>query len=748
MSVLSFPRIYFKGFMEWDPCTFNNDDWQAFLTYDPTNAALNWPFLATQAITPSNPQGITPDNFQTTFRPWAISLLDDTNPLDLPPNGPPGKRIPAEWNMFGGHGVSFTKDGNYPTTTIIGGDLGFGQSVTNDPLIGGLVTLSGDGGNGPGRLVDTNPSSFWSSQIYLNQLSFGGENCIISGPPNVRLHSRWLNLKRIYTQDQALTQPAAAVACCFQAGILSSQISWPSASANSPLAAALQAAASQSSAQGIMVRFTAYVNLYFKNGILNGIAQNPSSYEELAGYLATAWDTWNSSGGTDTSNFFKNPCYSHIVGVVGVWNEGEVATVPGGRYLSPVSPVAPLPQSDAKYTASPQHVSLGHHVMLAKTGDDAPPSTLLGPLVAHVDYDAQLISLDLNSTMPENGTPGEWPSDLSKTNFGPLTLGVWEAGAFAHIAEINYTQYGQTSSGQRPYEASAGIIDIPFPNPETGALLKNGTLALQVQGQFALMEQSYTAQTDSRGIYLDENEQAGFNITVCLKGVPSPDVNVLVAKYDEGLSLILTNNPTQLVNFTTGQQNLPVGNNEAAVAIVTSDENGIASVGIEAQNPGFPVLAFFPYTGNTIPQPPPLLLNPPANVFLITYAFYATVRVLPFDSAVPGNFVDVWNATGNPGQAWEFIYLNILYVYDMLFSVMLKYVNLGNQSAVEASIGSIWGMISEEAAQDSTLAMPITRDMSAGKRLALQLWIYLVANNYNVPNFNVNSIPAGWAPPG
>ena len=29
MSVLSFPRIYFKGFMEWDPCTFNNNDWNA-----------------------------------------------------------------------------------------------------------------------------------------------------------------------------------------------------------------------------------------------------------------------------------------------------------------------------------------------------------------------------------------------------------------------------------------------------------------------------------------------------------------------------------------------------------------------------------------------------------------------------------------------------------------------------------------------------------------------------------------------
>jgi hypothetical protein len=512
---------------------------------------------------------------------------------------------------------------------------------------------------------------------------------------------------------------------------------------------------SQSPAQGIMVRFTAYVNLYFKNGILNGIAQNPSSYEELAGYLATAWDTWNSSGGTDTSNFFKNPCYSHIVGVVGVWNEGEVATVPGGRYLSPVNPVAPPPQSDAKPPASPRHVSLGHHVMLGKTGDAALPSTFLGPLVAHVDYDAQLISLDFNSTMPENGTPGEWPSDLLKTDFGPLTLGVWEAGAFAHIAEIDYTQYGQT-----PYEASAGIIDIPFPNPDTGQLLQSGTLAIRVQGQFALMEQSYTAQTDSRGIYLDENGQSEFDITVCQMGVPSPGASVLVAKYDENLSLILTTNPTQLVNFTTGQQNLPVGDNEAAVAIVTAGENGIASVGIAAQNPGFPVLAFFPYTGNTIPQPPPLLLNPPANVFLITSAFYATVRVLPFDDGVPQEFINLWNTTGDPEQAWNFIYNNILYVYDMLFSVMLEYVNLGDRSAVEASIGTIWGMISEDAAQDSTLAMPITRDMSAGKRKTLQLWIYLVANFFQEPGLPIppdtdqgsnkltlDSIPTGWAPP-
>ena len=146
MSVLSFPRIYFKGFMQWDPCTFNNNDWQEFPTYDAVNSALNWSFLKTQ-----NPP-ITQQNFTTTFRPWAIALQGDNV------DSPSGPRVPAEWNMFGGHGVSFVQYEDY-TTTIIGGDLGYDQPVTNDPIIGGPVNLSGDGGSGPGRLVDTNPVS-------------------------------------------------------------------------------------------------------------------------------------------------------------------------------------------------------------------------------------------------------------------------------------------------------------------------------------------------------------------------------------------------------------------------------------------------------------------------------------------------------------------------------------------------------------------------------------------------------------
>src|ERR1035438_1177205 len=123
MSVLSFPRIYFKGNAQWDPCTFNNNDWQAFQTYDATNAALNWPFLATQK------PPITPGNFTDTFRPWAIALQNDNT------DTPPGPRVAAEWNMFGSHAVSFVQYQD-KATTIIGGDVAYGEPVTADPLIG------------------------------------------------------------------------------------------------------------------------------------------------------------------------------------------------------------------------------------------------------------------------------------------------------------------------------------------------------------------------------------------------------------------------------------------------------------------------------------------------------------------------------------------------------------------------------------------------------------------------------------
>ena len=727
MSVLSFPRIYFKGFMEWDPCTFNNNDWSMFQTYDATNAALNWSYLA-QLNPPINQA-----NFGSTLRPWAITLQEDNS------DQPTGSRVPAEWNMFGSHGVSFVQYAD-KTTTIIGGDLGYNQPATNDPIIGGPVVIHGDiGGQGenPGRLVDTNPSSPWSSQIYFGQLLFGSDNASISGPRAYRMHSRWLNPFRIYDNTNPLTQPAASIGVCFQTCIPYEEVAWSNAS-NSPLINALQQAAAQPGAQGIMMRFTAYVNVYFVNGYLNDSSVQPRNYTELAAALALAWQAWNNNG--DASNFFSNPCYSHIVGAVGVWNDGELASVPGGRCLAAGASVFPNGTSDVKSAAptQPRRV-IGHEMkpnIIAIAGSPVP----LGPVAVNIDYTNDLISLDMSATIPENGTPGHWPSDLSKARFGTLSLGVATSeNPFTLIATIEYEQYARAA-----YEASAGIIDIPFPNSGTGTLLQSGTLVIQVQDQSALVEQVFTAETDTRGIYLDQTESSNFDVTVCMMGQPSAGTSLLVAQYmpdAHGNINLLPADVPQLVEFTNGTPTpIVVGPITTGATLLTTDSNGIANVSIAAQNPGFPVLAFFPYSGNT---PPPL----PLQFSFIDNAYYTTVRVLPFDDGFPEAFVSFWNSTLDPAQAWQFIYFNVLYVYDMMFNVMLEYVNLGSQQAVEQSISSIWSMISDDMAAESTYAMPITRDMSQGKRRTLQLWIYLVANKYDVPNFNVDSIPTGWTPP-
>jgi hypothetical protein len=760
MSVLSFPRIYFKGFMQWDPCTFNNNDWQEFQTYDAANAALNWSFLATQAVTPQNPDGITPQNFQTTFRPWAIELLPDNGEE---PSGPNGSRVPTEWNMFGTHNVSFVQFGDF-TSVITGGSLGYGPPVTVDGLIGAPVAIGGSGS--PAKLVDTNPASPWSSQIYFGQLAFGTGSNAISGPRMVRLHSRWVNLNRIYTSDQSLTQPAANVACCFQTCIPFADVAWPP-SGFSALGSALQQAAGQSPALGIMVRFTAYVNVYFKNGILNNTTQKPRNFEDLAVALEAAWDEYNSTG--NTSLFFSNPCYSHIVGTVGVWNEGEVVSAPVGRFLAASSLVlgslplaksgdAGTPSALSEATAPAAITSAEHYTVptkqigafaaTASADSRARPVVPLGPLVATIDYGNELISLDLNSTMPENGPMGVFPSDLIKTPFGPLDLGVVdEQGVFSSIYLIPYDQYAQG-----PYEASAGIIDIPFSltsSPSnTASMLQNGTMAIQVQGQTALLEELLSAQTDSRGLYVDQGAGTEFEIAVYNLGVPSPYTTVMVAQYDFTLSLIPTNG-SPIITFTNGQQMTVTGSDgqrPTNVTVVTSDENGLATVTIAWTAPGFAELAFYPYAGGLLPAPQISLGGQTMNGSF-TNAYYTTVRALPADNAVPQQFVDLWSSTGgDQTQAWNFIYTNILYVYDMLFSVMLEFVNLGSQSEFASSIVPIWFAIAAENAVEGTTAMPITRDLSAGKRQTLQLWIYLIANNYQVSDFNVNSIPDGWTP--
>lgn len=707
MSVLSFPRIYFKGYIGWDPCTFNNNDFTAFQTFDATNAALNWSFLE------GLPNPITPANFQTTFRPWAIELQADNV------DSPAGPRVPAEWNMFGSHGVQFVQYNDY-TTQIVGGVTAYNTLATGDPLVGQPISLMGDSAMSLAKLVDTNPSSFWSSQIFFNSMQIGGGDYQVGGPCTAKMHSRWINMNRLYDPGSELTQPAAKFATCFQACIPNDALSWVNGVASgtpSPLLTALQTASTATGAQGIMIRFTAYVNMYFQNGVFNGIPQQPRNYTELAACLKTAWDAWNNDG--DTSQFFAQPCYSHVVGSAGVWNQGELASVPLGRALFASAAVAPP----------------------STTPGTTPPTTILAPAAALVQQSGttNILSLDFGSAIPEVAKSGTTASDLTKVDFGPLTIGVQTGNTIQSIGTLDYSAYNKAA-----YEASAGIIDLEITAAQA-QLLQTGTLVVQAgsgsSAVTALAENPLSAQTDSRGIYLDQTGAQQFQITVQQQGNFAPGAKVMLVQYDGNLNVVPLGAVSYL-SFTSGEQRIvkAADGTPTLVSIVTADSSGVATASVTAQTPGFPVIAFFPFLAVTppvLPVPPPALFpSGPGNYY------YATARVLPFDDAVPQQFINLWNSTHDPEQAWTFVYNNILYVYDMIFSVMLQHVDLGNRTKVEQNAVYLAQLIGKSVAETRSKAMPVTRDLSEGKRIALQLWCYLATHNYPKTTLDLSALSA------
>jgi hypothetical protein len=100
------------------------------------------------------------------------------------------------------------------------------------------------------------------------------------------------------------------------------------------------------------------------------------------------------------------------------------------------------------------------------------------------------------------------------------------------------------------------------------------------------------------------------------------------------------------------------------------------------------------------------------------------------------DFITYWNSICTRQNAatllWEnFIYPRILQTFDYLYPIMNKFMPLNSQARVEGAIDQLIVLISKEYQEESTLAMPITRDMSQSRRAVLELWAQsLVKRNY------------------
>lgn len=729
MSVLSFPRIYFNGYMQWNVDTTNNNDYVP--VYDAADAALDWAYLATQE------PPITPSNFQEAFRPWVVKPTSDScPPSQLPPpnqdncNDDPTCHMASRWNYYGNQGCSFVQYQKYVTVTT-GGALAYGKpAASDDPILDQPLAING-------RLVDINPISPFCSQIYFSTFTAGSSMTFVGGPQDQRMYSRSFLAPRNIASDLII---AGAVGTIFQTTIPTASVTSGNAG-NSALVAALLQALQAPGAAGLMLRFSAYNTLYYQNGILNNKTQQPRTCDELTQMY-------------QNGEVFTNPAYSRIVGVIGVWNEGELSTAPGGRMLVPNAAVTPLSSSSAVSLAKAEAPKVrveGHarvHVDAAPTaittaadvpaGQPAVPLPL-GAIQAEVNAAAGIVSLDLVNAIPEYTSGG------TKFDYGDFDLGAqMPDGSFNVIGSFGFDQYDQSA-----YEANGGIVDVPFASgvtaQEVSQWCADGLLALRNQGTVVSLEAQLTVQTDDRGVYIDECRIQTITLQVLYKGEPAPaGTKVALAQYYPWPLIVSTG---QWVLFGTQPPaggDGPFCNVTPAQPYLTFPDGGVATVGangsatfrIASQAAGFPIVAYYPYLADQIPPTPQAQVTfgfTNYQTYTIGTAYFSAVRALPFDNALVSQFVDCWNGTGSyAGQpkysesaAWQFVYDNIFYVYDMLYPAMDQIIPLGNQQSVQTNINAILQRISETIV-DTTGFMPVTREMSAAKRLILETWGGLV----------------------
>jgi hypothetical protein len=761
MSVLSFPRIYFAGYMEWNVDTANNNDYVP--VYDGANAALDWDYLAT--LSPP----ITPANYATDFKPWIITPTEDSCSQTTSSNqdtcsacGNPNCHMGSRWNYYGDQGCQFVQYQAYTSLTTAGA-LGYGQpAAPSDPILNQPISISG-------RLVDINPASPFCSQIIFSSFSVGGATANIGGPQSQRMYSRNFFVPRNIADDLII---AGAIGVIFQTTVPLDSVTSTN-TAESPLLAALLNTMNSGNAAGLMLRFATYNTVYYQNGTYN---DNPvvTDCDQLTQML-------------QSGQVFQNPAYSRVVGAVGVWNQGELATAPGGHMLIPNATLTPAASGGASAgaalrTGAPASAAsrpkvVGYNVHLEETAPFASPATLmaeaapaaaaglpplaLGVAYAEINGAAGCVSLDLMNAV------AEYTSSGTKFNYGPMDVGVQlpGGGAFEVIGTLQPGQYDQAA-----YESGGGIADVGFDDGVTadeisGWLAAGGQMALRAGTTLGALEPLLTVQSDDRGVYVDECRVQTIDIQVLYQGAPAPaGTQVALAEYYPwplvlGTGLMVLTGTTPPSGGTGQFCNLvPEGPFLEFLdgSTVTVGANGMASFRIAARAPGFPIIVYYPYlSGN--PQPAFQLQISfgftSYDSLSIGTAYYSTVRTLPYDNGLPQQFVDCWNGEGvyagqpkySDTQVWNFVYYEVLSLYDMIYPAMSQFIDFSSQSAVQAAIGRILGRTAEPLEPDYPY-MPVTRELSAGKRLVLETWGGLVEAGFPQQPISPVAVPCDLTP--
>ncbi|MCC7248724.1 MAG: hypothetical protein IT473_08875 [Lysobacter sp.] len=291
MSILEFPRVYFRGEIAWDPVTTNN--------YAVGDAAAAYDENACDSYL-NQSRVLTPE--VAGFRQAAIQEV----------------LTGGSWNPAGTYRCPFYD------TYISGVDLGAGL-VTTDTFATAPVGFTG-------MLVDCEPYGAFSSQLFFDDMSFGIQGgCRIYGKRIERFNDRFVNFSANPSNNMIAGVASVMWQSCFAKG------AGLDIDAHDSLALQrLKACMMADDVLGVMVRFVTYRTVYYNDPTLaNGLPKTAAAARALQNKL--------NSGG-----FQPNPARSLLVGTVGLWRSGEVITEASDRALISTMATVPGYSSPAK----------------------------------------------------------------------------------------------------------------------------------------------------------------------------------------------------------------------------------------------------------------------------------------------------------------------------------------------------------------------------------------------------------------
>jgi hypothetical protein len=344
----------------------------------------------------------------------------------------------GNWNPHGTHRATFFN------STVTGFDAGAGDA-SKDPFVGASAWLTG-------MLVDLEPYGASSSQIFFDRVSFGVEGGYsLIAPRRTRFTGRYINFAR----NSDNTMIAGVGSIVWQTSFAKADGLTVGAH-DSPFLQTLKGALDQPGVLGLTLRFNAYRTIYFDDPTLrNGSAATQAAAVALAAKLG--------AGG-----FQPNPARSLIVGVVGLWRDGETTSEPSERVLRPAGAQPPIAGAFAR-------------------------------------IDGQRLTLDLANSIPETD------ANLTKLDLGPLTVAAVDAAGkdVAVIGALPYAQYDRAA-----YERAAGIVTLPLTQQSAKAASENDLVLRQADGTVLAAEARLRAIPQTPNLYRDEGQatNAGFQL--------------------------------------------------------------------------------------------------------------------------------------------------------------------------------------------------------------------------------------------